>query len=62
LYEDLNREFSKQLFDIWESWTVWAVASSPKVHGIIGPVLSDGSKPDPNVSTGFPVSAIFVTP
>jgi peptide/nickel transport system substrate-binding protein len=61
-YEDLNREFAKQLFDIWESWTVWAVASQPKVHGIIGPVLTDGSKPDPNVSTGFPVSAIFVTP
>jgi peptide/nickel transport system substrate-binding protein len=61
-YEDLNREFSKQLFNIWESWTVWAVASSPKVHGIIGPTLSDGSKPDPNMATGFPVSAIFITP
>jgi peptide/nickel transport system substrate-binding protein len=61
-YEDLNREFAKQLFNIWESWTVWAVASSPKVHGIIGPTLPDGSKPDPTMATGFPVSSIFVTP
>jgi len=60
-YEDLNRQFSKQLYNIWINWTVWAIGSSPKVHGIIGPQLPDGSSPDPNVATGFPISALFVT-
>ena len=61
-YEDLNRQFSKQLYNIWINWTVWAIGSSPKVHGIIGPQLPDGSAPDPNVATGFPISGLFVTP
>ncbi len=61
-YEDINREFSKQLYNLWIDWTNWAIGSSPKVHGIIGPQLPDGSKPDSTVATGFPVSAIFVTP
>ena len=61
-YEDINRQFSKQLYDLWLGWTVWSTASSLKVHGIIGPVLPDGSQPDPAVATGFPVSSIFITP
>src|SRR5262249_32532767 len=36
-YEDLNRQFSKQLYKLWTSWVVWAVSTSPKVHGILGP-------------------------
>jgi peptide/nickel transport system substrate-binding protein len=61
-YEDLNRQFSKQLYNIWINWTVWAIGSSPKLHGITGPQLPDGSAPDPNVATGFPISGLFVTP
>ena len=61
LYEDLNRQFAKQLYNIWTSWTVWAIASSPKVHGQVGTQLPDGSKPDPNI-VGFPISGLYVTP
>jgi len=61
-YEDLNRQFSKQLYDLWTNWSVWAVATSPKVHGVFGPELPDGSKPNPGLATGHPMSALFVTP
>jgi peptide/nickel transport system substrate-binding protein len=61
-YEDINRQFAKQLYNLWIDWTVWGIASSPKVHGVIGPQLPDGSKPDPTVATGFPISGLFVTP
>ncbi|MEY2422901.1 MAG: peptide/nickel transport system substrate-binding protein [Acidimicrobiaceae bacterium] len=61
-YEDLNRQFSKQLYNVWRNWTVWAVPTSPKVHGIVGPDLPDGGKPFPGFAAGLPVSGIYVTP
>jgi len=60
-YEDLNRQFSKELYDLWMSWTLWAVATSTNVHGIMGPDLPDGSKPFPGLATGHPMSYIYLT-
>jgi len=62
IYEDLNRQFSKQLYDIWTNWTVWAVATQTNVHGIFGPDLPDGSKPNPGLATGHSMAGLFVTP
>jgi peptide/nickel transport system substrate-binding protein len=61
LYEDLNRQFAKQGYNDWISWTVWAVPTATNVHGIVGPDLPDGSKPFPGYAAGLPVSGIFVT-
>ena len=60
-YEDLNRQFSKQLYNIWINWTVWDVSTSPKVHGIFGPQLPDGSAPNPGLATGHSMAGLFVT-
>ena len=60
-YEDINRQFSKQLYDLWMSWTLWSVATSPNVHGIMGPNLPDGSKPFPGLATGHPMTYIYLT-
>jgi peptide/nickel transport system substrate-binding protein len=60
-YEDLNRQFSKELYNLWTSWTVWSVASLPKVHNVFGNDLPDGSKPFPGLATGHPMSGLFVT-
>jgi len=60
-YEDLNRQFSKQLYDLWMSWTLWAVATSPNVHGVMGPNLPDGGPPFPGLATGHPMSYIYLT-
>ena len=62
LYEDVNRQFSKQLYDLWTNWTVWAVPTQTKIHGILGPDLPDGGgKPNPGLATGHPMSGLFVT-
>jgi peptide/nickel transport system substrate-binding protein len=61
LYEDLNRTFSQQLYDLWFSWTVWAVPTATKVHGLFGPDLPDGGKPFPGLATGHPMLGLFVT-
>jgi len=60
-YEDVNREFSKGLYDLWMSWTLWAVATAPNVHGVMGPDLPDGSKPFPGLATGHPMTYIYLT-
>jgi peptide/nickel transport system substrate-binding protein len=60
IYEDLNRRFADQAFNIWLWYTLWAVATSPDVHGVMGPPLPDGSDPFPGLATGHPVLAMWV--
>ncbi len=58
-YEDLNREFAKQLWNGWGQWVLWTVAFKPTVHGILGPDLPDGSKPFTGLPTGHPVDGLW---
>jgi peptide/nickel transport system substrate-binding protein len=60
IYEDLNREFANELYDLWAQWTIWSIASQPNVHGILGPDLPDGSKPFPGLATGHPVEGMWI--
>ena len=60
-YEDINRQFSKQLYNLWINWAVWSVATDTKVHGIFGPPLPDGSAPNPGLATGHSMAGLFIT-
>ena len=62
LYEDINKTFGSQVYDVWIDFTLWSVATSTKVHGIFGPNLPDGSKPNPGLANGHAMSGIFLTP
>jgi ABC-type transport system substrate-binding protein len=59
LYEDINREFSKQLWDLWAQYSLWTVAYKPNIHGILGPSLPDGAKAFEGLPTGNPVDGIW---
>jgi len=59
LYEDINREFAKELWNLWAQYTLWTVAYKPDVHGILGPNLPDGAGPFPGLPTGNPVDGIW---
>ena len=61
IYEDLNKRFAEQLWNIWSSYTIWSIASQPNVHGVLGPDLPDGSGPFPGLATGHPVSGMWVS-
>ena len=61
IYEDLNKRFADQLWNIWASYTIWSIASQPNVHGLLGPDLPDGSGPFPGLPTGAPVSGIWIS-
>ena len=42
IYQDLNRRFAEQLYNLWSWYTLWAVATRNDVRGIAGPALPDG--------------------
>jgi peptide/nickel transport system substrate-binding protein len=48
IYEDLNTELNKEKYQLWASWTIWAVPAQSEVHGIVGarPVTEDGTSTD----------------
>lgn len=60
IYEELNREFAKELYNIWMIWTRWTVATATDVYGLSGPPLPDGSEPNPGLADGHPVSGMWI--
>jgi peptide/nickel transport system substrate-binding protein len=60
IYENLNREFAKKLYNVWAQYTLWNIASKPTIHGVLGPDLPDGSGPFPGLATGHPVAGMWV--
>lgn len=59
IYENLNREFAKKLWNLWSSYTLWAVASQPNINGVFGPPLPDGSAPADGLATGHSVIGLW---
>ena len=59
LYVELNKRFGSEVYNVWGSWTTWAVAHKPNVHGIQGPTLPAGSN-FPGLGTGHYVHGIWV--
>jgi peptide/nickel transport system substrate-binding protein len=50
IYEDLNRRFAEQVYNVWISYSIWIVATAPDVHGVPGEGPT-GPEPFPGLST-----------
>jgi len=61
IYEDLDRLFGEQVFNVWSFNSIWDNASAANVHGLYGPNLPDGSKPAENLPTGHSVAGLFIS-
>jgi peptide/nickel transport system substrate-binding protein len=59
LYQDINKEFAKQLWNLWAQYTLWTVDYKPNVHGILGPPLPDGTAAFDGLPTGHPVDTLW---
>ncbi|HVM53370.1 MAG TPA: ABC transporter substrate-binding protein, partial [Acidimicrobiales bacterium] len=57
-YIELNRRFASEVYNVWGSWTTWAVAHKPDVHGVQGPTLPIGAN-FPGLGTGHYVHGIW---
>jgi peptide/nickel transport system substrate-binding protein len=60
IYQDINRRFGEQVYNIWLNWTQWDIATAPDVRGVYGPDLPDGGEPFPGLATGHPVVGMWV--
>jgi peptide/nickel transport system substrate-binding protein len=43
-YEDIQKIFGTQLYNLWGFYSRWVFASQPNVHGVTGPDLPGGGK------------------
>jgi peptide/nickel transport system substrate-binding protein len=59
-YEELQRIFGQQLYNLWSWYSLWAFISKPNVHGVEGPDLPDGGKQG-LVASVHPMAGLFVS-
>ena len=61
IYEDLNRELNKEKYQLWASWTIWAIPTASDVHGIVGarPVGTDGEDDYTGLALGVDPALIW---
>ena len=61
IYENLNREFAKKVWNLWAWFTPWEVAEAKNVHGILGPPLPNGDTPNPGLAVGHSLIGIWIS-
>jgi len=68
-YESMTKEFAKQVWEAWNSYSVWTVPYQTDVYGILGPklptatspdVTADGANPYTGLSSGTDVSGLWL--
>ena len=62
IYQDVNRIFGEQVYNLWQSYTRWAVATGTDVHGVLDTPLPDGSAPAPGLSAGHSLASTWIDP
>lgn len=60
IYQDINRRFAEQVYNVWLMWPEWAIATAPDVGGLYGPDLPGGQKPMHNFANGHSVIGMYV--
>ncbi|HWJ98750.1 MAG TPA: ABC transporter substrate-binding protein, partial [Acidimicrobiales bacterium] len=60
-YEAINRQFAKQVWNVWLWHSPWAVAEASNVHGILGPDLpGDEGPPSARLVTGHSLLGVWI--
>jgi len=59
IYEDLNRRFADQVWNLWTYYTLWGIATAPEVNGVLGEGPTGGD-PFPGLAVGNEVAYMWV--
>ncbi len=59
IYEDLNRRFGEEVYNLWNYYTPWVVATGSDVHGVLGEGPTS-AEPFPGLAVGNPVTYMWV--
>ncbi|MEZ5239931.1 MAG: ABC transporter substrate-binding protein [Microthrixaceae bacterium] len=61
VYEEVNRLFAEQVYNLWQAYNRWAVATGTDVHGVLDTPLPDGTAPAPNLSAGHSLASTWIS-
>ncbi|HEU5083191.1 MAG TPA: ABC transporter substrate-binding protein [Acidimicrobiales bacterium] len=61
IFQDLNRRFAEEVYNVWLSTAVWAVGASPNVENILGYGPEGGTGAYPGLAIGHEVSGIWLS-
>jgi peptide/nickel transport system substrate-binding protein len=59
IYEDLNRRFGEEVYNLWNYYTPWVVATASNVHGVLGEGPTS-PEPFPGLAVGNPVTYMWI--
>jgi peptide/nickel transport system substrate-binding protein len=62
IYQDVNRIFGERVYNLWQSYTRWAIATGTDVHGVLDTPLPDGAAPAPGLSAGHSLASTWIEP
>ncbi|HMJ75584.1 MAG TPA: ABC transporter substrate-binding protein [Iamia sp.] len=64
IYQDINRRFGEQVWDVWFDFTNWTIGAQPGVHGYtpetFPPLPDDGGSFDEGITVGHPLHGLWV--
>ena len=60
-YEDINREFAKQVYDAWGWYSDWTIPAQNNVHGIDNLPLTNGAAPFGGFTSGIDPAGVWVS-
>jgi peptide/nickel transport system substrate-binding protein len=65
-YEDLNKQFAKQVWNAWAYYALWTIPSQTNLRGQLGPNLPTATNPDavgdqpfPGLTSGIDISGLW---
>jgi peptide/nickel transport system substrate-binding protein len=59
IYEDINRQFAAELWNLWNYYTIWIVGMASDVHGVPGEGPTS-QEPFPGIAVGHPVMYMWI--
>lgn len=62
IYEDVNRELSTEVYNLWLNWVEWNIGTAPGVHGIGESPLPDGRREGEGLPTGHHLTGVWIEP
>jgi len=61
IYQQVNKQFATQLYNVWAYYAQWVVAAQKNVQGLMGPPLPDGGGQPLFLYGRHPLLGIYVT-
>ncbi len=61
IYQQVNKRFAKQVYNVWAYYADWIVAAQKNVQGLAGPPLPDGGGKPVFLYGRHPLLGIYVT-